>query len=118
MRKMKIEKKNEKKNGKKALSLSCGVIYYGVVVDVFALSPSSIPRAVLCSLFLMDALTFIVSGFLVSVRYSSLGQIVWAHLEFHPVPGEQLDVVHPHFSGNMGGNHMPVFQFNPKHGIG
>jgi hypothetical protein len=60
--------------------------------------------------FLRDALTFIVvSVFLfVSETDSSFGQVVRGHFHLHFVTGENLDVVHTHFTGDVGNDLMPI----------
>lgn len=54
----------------------------------------------------------------VSICYSSLGQVVGRHLHLHSVSRQDLDVVHPHLTGNMGYDLVAVFQFHAKHRVG
>ena len=52
------------------------------------------------------------------VNNPSAGQIVGRQLNRYFVSRENLDEVHPHLTGNVRKNAMPVFQLNAEHGIG
>jgi len=53
----------------------------------------------------------------VSKHDAALGEVVRAHLYLHLVAGEDLDVVHAHLAGDVGGDFVSVFQLYAEHGI-
>lgn len=68
-------------------------------------------------LFLTEVLTFMVQKLFIPEGYSSLVEVIWTHFYLHPVARKNLDVVHPHLSGNVGYNLMAVTQLHPEHGV-
>jgi len=49
---------------------------------------------------------------------SSPAKIIGGQFQRHLIPGENLDKVHPHLSGDMSQYFMAICQFHPEHGIG
>ena len=45
----------------------------------------------------------------------SLRQVIGRHLDLDPVAGENLDIVHSHFAGDMGRDDMPVLKLDLEH---
>ena len=62
-------------------------------------------------------LFFFFFALFVTEGYSGLGQIVRAHFKLHLVAGKDLDIVHPHFTGNMRCYYVPILKFYPEHGV-
>ena len=77
--------------------------------------------------FFTEALTFIFQIFFVECVidltlfvtecYTAFGEVVGRHLYLDFVAGENLDVMHAHLSGYMGGDFMPVLQLDAEHRI-
>jgi len=62
---------------------------------------------------------FITSiGLFMPECYPSLGQVVYRNLYGYCVALQYLDIMHTHFTGNMGGNYMTVGKLYFKHSIG
>ena len=55
---------------------------------------------------------------LVPERNPAFAQVIRRHFDLYFVPGQNLDVVHPHLSGDVGGNYVAVVQFHAEHGVG
>ena len=55
---------------------------------------------------------------LVAESNTAFAQVVRRHLYTHLVAGKNLDVVHAHLSGDMGGDFVTVFQHYTKHSVG
>lgn len=56
--------------------------------------------------------------FLVSETDPSFRQVVWRHFHLDPVARQNLDVVHPHFAGDVGRDDVTILQFHSEHGVG
>lgn len=54
---------------------------------------------------------------LVAVGDPASAQVIRCELDLDPVTGQDADVVHPHFPGNMGEHMMTIFEFDLEHGI-
>jgi hypothetical protein len=57
-------------------------------------------------------------GLLKAVNDAALGEIVGAHLDADPIPGENSDVVHTHLSRYVGQDLYAVFDLYSKLGAG
>jgi hypothetical protein len=55
---------------------------------------------------------------LVAVRDTSSFEVVRGEFHLDSIARENSDVVHPHFSGDVGQYFVPVLQFNPEHCVG
>jgi len=55
---------------------------------------------------------------LIAVTNTSFGKIVRRHFDLHLVTGQNFDVMHSHFTGNMADDDMTVLKLHPEHGIG
>jgi hypothetical protein len=54
---------------------------------------------------------------LVAVGDTTSLEVVWSELYLDAVAGEDTDVVHPHFSGDVSQYFVAIFEFNTEHGI-
>lgn len=55
---------------------------------------------------------------LVAVRDATSFEVVGSEFHLNTIAGENSDVVHPHFAGDVGQNLVTVLQFNPEHCVG
>jgi len=55
---------------------------------------------------------------LLSVNYPAPGQVIRGEFELNPIPGQDLNVMHPHPPRNMRQDPVSVIQFHPEHGVG
>ena len=46
---------------------------------------------------------------------TSFAEVVWRHLNLHLVAGKDLDVVHTHLSGDVGGDDVTVLKLHTEH---
>ena len=56
-------------------------------------------------------------GLLVTVSDAAFREVIGGHFNLHLVAGENLDVMHAHFPGDMGDNLVSVLQFDAEHGV-
>ena len=56
--------------------------------------------------------------FLVPERDATLAQIVRAHLDFHAIAGQNLDVVHTHLARDVGHDGVPILELDTEARIG
>lgn len=76
-------------------------------------------------IFLTEDLTFIAlplscakNLFLLgSECYPAPRQVIGRKLHRHPIPGENLNKMHPHLAGDMGQNSVTIIKLNPEHRI-
>ena len=52
-----------------------------------------------------------------TVRNATFREVIGGHFDLHFVTGQDLDVVHTHFAGDMSDNLVSVFQFDAEHGV-
>ena len=52
---------------------------------------------------------------LVAIRDATPSEVVGGELYLHFVTGENSDVVHPHFPGDVRQDLVAIFEFNPEH---
>src|SRR5664279_4123530 len=57
-------------------------------------------------------------GSLVAIGDPTSAEVVGGQFHLHFVAGENSDVVHPHLSGDVCEHLVPVFEFDPEHGVG
>lgn len=54
---------------------------------------------------------------LVPIRNPTTSQVVRRQLNLDAITGQDADVMHPHFSGDMGQYFVAVFEFDAEHGV-
>lgn len=52
-----------------------------------------------------------------TVSDAAFREVIGGHFDLHFVAGENLDVVHAHFAGDVGDDLVSVFQFDAEHGV-
>lgn len=52
-----------------------------------------------------------------TVSDAAFREVIGGHFDLHLVAGENLDVVHAHFAGDVGDDLVSVFQFDAEHGV-
>jgi len=50
----------------------------------------------------------------IAVRDTPLAEVIRRKFDGDPIPLQDLDIVHPHLSGNMGEDFVAVFEFHAK----
>jgi len=55
---------------------------------------------------------------LIAVTNTAFGKIVRRHFDLHLVTGQNFDVMHSHFTGNMTDDDMTILKLHSEHGIG
>ena len=69
--------------------------------------------------FLMDARVFMMLFlFLVPECDAPFGQVVRAHLAFHAIARQNLDVVHTHLAGDVGHDGVPILELDTEARVG
>ena len=58
-----------------------------------------------------------MTGLLVAIRDATPGEVVGSEFYLHLVSGEDTDVVHPHLSGDVRQDLVPIFQLDPEHRV-
>ena len=53
-----------------------------------------------------------------AVGNAALGEVIGRQLNGDPVTPQNTNIMLAHFSGNMGGNHVPIVQFDTELGVG
>ena len=67
----------------------------------------------------MDARVFMMLFlFLVPECDAPFGQVVGAHLAFHAIARQNLDVVHTHLAGDVGHDSVPILELDTEARIG
>ena len=67
----------------------------------------------------MDARVFMMLFlFLVPECDAPFGQIVGAHLAFHAIARQNLDVVHTHLAGDVGHDGVPILELDTEARVG
>jgi hypothetical protein len=74
----------------------------------------------LLQIFFTEALTFTTTTPVLALPKDDPppGQVVGRQFDLDPVPGQDLDIVHPHFPRYMSEDLMPVLQLHTEHRVG
>ncbi len=61
---------------------------------------------------------FRINGLLVAIRDATASEVVGSEFNLHFVAGENSDVVHPHFPGDVRQDSVAILEFDSEHCIG
>jgi hypothetical protein len=83
-----------------------------VATDDFAINATFLHRG-----FYFHDLEENEKNLLVTILNAALRQVIGRHFKLYLVAGQNLDIVHPHLTRDVGNQLVAIFQFHAKHGV-